>query len=186
MLLKYAEMERKLNNLTEEVHSIKYAMNDEIKENAMSTDDITDEINIIKRQITKMTKTKKIINKKSSDSDKKKTKMEKKTDSEKSGRSSVKQKNVRNSKLSAEKMKLFRKRSEELKKWLNDECELSEYYQIFTQNGLDNLSIIQHVTITDLALLGVPILAHRVKIMQSVQKLKYREQQRKSNDLQSV
>ena len=72
-------------------------------------------------------------------------------------------------------MKQKNEKKEELRKWLKDMGGLQVYFGLFVENGLNNLNIMKHVKMTDLVLLGISNLADRVKIMQSIQRLKYKE-----------
>eukprot|EP01084_Bolivina_argentea_P132799 234350_1 len=146
---KFKQIEYKVNNLSKEIQLMKYAMIEDAKCNDIgNTDDIMDEIKLIKRDVEKLMTIQKNTN-------------------NNVVIHTVETKNI-NKQDDAE--------IDELKKWIVNECELPQYVDIFIKHGIYNLDILQHITIIDLALLGIGSLPDRVKIMQNIQKLKYEKQ----------
>ena len=60
----------------------------------------------------------------------------------------------------------------ELHKWFKYEVCLEEYYDLFIKNGFEELNTLISINMNDLVSLGINKLGHRIKIMQSIAKLK--------------
>ena len=59
-----------------------------------------------------------------------------------------------------------------LKKWMEDEVKLPQYFELLKEDGFDDLESVQDVTEDDLKAMGIDKTGHRRKIMKFVTKLK--------------
>eukprot|EP01083_Nonionella_stella_P028646 78907_1 len=191
---KFGELESKMNKIEKDMYAIKYSLQNGDKDresHKVSTDHIMSEIASIKKVMNHMTLKPASSTHEDIDTELYKTNKER---SIKPRRRSKKLKMLRaasedptrNAKKKQQKKKKKKskkryvkqdkeKRKEVFRVWLENECDMEDYYDVFVQNGIDNLAIVQHVTITDLALLGISNNGHKVRIMQCIQKLKYEQ-----------
>merc|ERR1712176_236268 len=65
----------------------------------------------------------------------------------------------------------YRKKME-LKDWLEHDLELSEYYQLFIDEGIDDLQTLKLLNYEQLKEIGVKKLGHRLKILQKAKETK--------------
>ncbi len=61
---------------------------------------------------------------------------------------------------------------EQVKYWINNIVCMKEYYDIFVQNGIDDIDIIKDLNMDELIEIGINKLGHRKKIMNEIDKLK--------------
>eukprot|EP01084_Bolivina_argentea_P133444 235507_1 len=64
--------------------------------------------------------------------------------------------------------KVILSKKDKLKKWLTDEVELPLYYDIFIENGIEDLQVAKMITIDTLKEMQITKIGHRMKIMQNV------------------
>eukprot|EP01084_Bolivina_argentea_P048469 89313_1 len=196
---KFGELESRINHIEKEVYSIKNTLKNERTPttktrdiSATVPDHIMEEIQGIKEEMSKITKrngkTKgsKKSTKNESQSKRKRAKTlsrvtvkqntkkrdkKKKNDPKKIGKSKGKRspKSPKSPKYTKEEME----NKDAFKMWLRNECELSQYLNLFMESALDNLSVVKYLQLSDLALLGIKSNADKIKIMQKIQKLKY-------------
>lgn len=62
-------------------------------------------------------------------------------------------------------------KQKQVKYFLNDILEMNEYYQLFIDNGLDDMDIIITLTMDELEQLGIKKIGHRKKIKQEIDNL---------------
>ena len=61
---------------------------------------------------------------------------------------------------------------ETLRSWFENRVKLVEYYELFIENGFEDLDLLTAITMKDLISMGIEKLAHRIKIMQCIEYLK--------------
>ena len=61
---------------------------------------------------------------------------------------------------------------QKLKSWLEDKVKLPEYYDIFIENGIEDLSTASLLTMEGIEGMGIDKVGHQMKILSQVVKLK--------------
>eukprot|EP01084_Bolivina_argentea_P133447 235512_1 len=56
--------------------------------------------------------------------------------------------------------------------WLRDVVKLPEYIDLFMQNGMDDMTVIEDITMNELNQIGIDKLGHKMRILKAVAKLK--------------
>ena len=59
-----------------------------------------------------------------------------------------------------------------VRRWLGTDVNLPQYLDMFIENGFDDLTVIQALTINDLLEMGIEKKGHRIKIVRAIAKLK--------------
>jgi len=59
-----------------------------------------------------------------------------------------------------------------LKAWFQNQVKLGQYFDVFVENGLEDMQIVSDLTDNELNLIGVTKLGHRKKILSEIQKYK--------------
>ena len=59
-----------------------------------------------------------------------------------------------------------------IKNWLKNECNLLEYYNLFIENGFDDIDLIFDLNNNDLIEIGIKKKGHRMKILKEIKKTK--------------
>ena len=59
-----------------------------------------------------------------------------------------------------------------VRRWMNTVVKLPQYMDLFIENGFEDLSVIQDLTIDDLMEMGIEKKGHRMKIVKCIAKLK--------------
>ena len=67
--------------------------------------------------------------------------------------------------------KNLNEKEEKIKSWLSDKVELPEYFDMFIENGLDDLDILQDINEDELISIGISKLGHRKKILKYIKVL---------------
>merc|ERR1712228_673622 len=68
----------------------------------------------------------------------------------------------------------------EVKEWLSTKCLLPQYYDLFIENGIEDLSVIQLLAESDILDLGINKLGHKLKIVHEIKKLKELQVQKRN------
>merc|ERR1711951_177813 len=58
-----------------------------------------------------------------------------------------------------------------VRRWMVKEVKLPQYMDLFVENGFQDLSVIQALTMNDLLEMGIDKKGHRIKITQSISKM---------------
>eukprot|EP00483_Globobulimina_turgida_P011186 UN11207 len=64
--------------------------------------------------------------------------------------------------------KVMLSKKDKLKKWLTDEVGLPSYYNIFIENGIEDLEVAKLITMETLKEMQITKIGHKMKIMQKV------------------
>ena len=59
-----------------------------------------------------------------------------------------------------------------VRRWMNTVVKLPQYLDLFIDNGFEDLSVIQALTVNDLQVMGIEKRGHQIKILQCIAKLK--------------
>merc|ERR1712039_981738 len=57
------------------------------------------------------------------------------------------------------------------KQWLEDTVKMGEYYDLFVENGVENLSVVQMFGMNELAEIGINKIGHRMIILKAIKAL---------------
>ena len=61
--------------------------------------------------------------------------------------------------------------------WVENVLKLPEYYELFTENGVETYDVIKMFTIKELEMVGITKIGHKMKIMNEIQKLQQSQPQ---------
>ena len=81
------------------------------------------------------------------------------------------------------KPEIDRHSSNEVSVWLRDTVRLSEYIDLFMENGMENMDVILLLTENELDIMNIEKLGHRMKILNEIEKLKENKNERKRGSL---
>jgi len=59
----------------------------------------------------------------------------------------------------------------ELRAWLRDEVGLSEYFDVFVENGFENLEAVKMLTLNELNVIGIEKLGHKMLLLHHIKQL---------------
>eukprot|EP01084_Bolivina_argentea_P133446 235511_1 len=74
-------------------------------------------------------------------------------------------------------------KQQKLKVWLRDQVELPEYYDIFIENGVDDLSVVMLINMDVLQQMDIKKIGHKMKILHCVKLLKQEQRGVQNNDI---
>lgn len=158
---KFGQIDEKLNHLQNEVEAIKHWMNEYDDAKEEKSEEMMAQIDMIKNEMQKMKMSQQYKTKRHAQS--------------KSSRAAHDKMSKNVYMLS---MKQKNEQKEKLKQWLEGIDGLNDtadaILKLFVDNGVNDVNLMKYVKMNDLTLLGISI-PDRVKIMQSIQRLKYRE-----------
>merc|ERR1711879_1036026 len=62
--------------------------------------------------------------------------------------------------------------AEKFKQWLEGTVKLGEYYDLFVENGVENLSVVQMFGMEELTMIGIKKIGHRLQLKKAIDVLK--------------
>ena len=61
---------------------------------------------------------------------------------------------------------------EKFKQWLEETMKLGEYYELFVENGIENLTVLQMLGMEELSMIGIKKIGHRLQLSKAIETLK--------------
>ena len=62
--------------------------------------------------------------------------------------------------------------AEKFKKWLEETVKLGEYYELFVENGVENLTVLKMFGMEELSMIGIKKIGHRLQLSKAIETLK--------------